>query len=117
MRTRPGFVATWDLGLVHGTEVLVAASPVLTRRSEGSSPSGPTANDAASGGRKPPDEWPHLMFDNLVVLVGAHDVRAACCLARAEVRVQLPLGALIPQPLVAALQIAVEPVLVRAGAC
>jgi hypothetical protein len=33
-------------------------------------------------------------FDNLVVMKRAHDVVAACCLARADVPVQLRLGAL-----------------------
>ena len=33
------------------------------------------------------------LFDNLVVTQSAHDVTAACCLARAEERVQFPLGA------------------------
>ena len=32
-------------------------------------------------------------IDNLVVIESAHDVTAACCLARAEERVQFPLGA------------------------
>lgn len=36
-----------------------------------------------------------LIFDNLVVMhFCAHDVAVACCLAMAEVWVQLPLGAL-----------------------
>ena len=33
-------------------------------------------------------------LDNLVVIDSAHDVTAACCLARAEERVRFPLGAL-----------------------
>ncbi len=35
-----------------------------------------------------------LIFDNLVAMKRAHDVAAACCLARADVPVQLRLGAL-----------------------
>lgn len=57
--------------------MLAAASPVLTRRREGSSPSGPTC-----------------CLTIWLCSIGVHDVTAACCLARAEVRVQLPLGAL-----------------------
>ena len=36
-----------------------------------------------------------VVFDNLVAVWCAHDVAAACCLAMAEVRVRLPLGALV----------------------
>ena len=74
-------------------------------------------------------------FDNSIRTLGAHDVAAACRLAMAEVRVQLPLGALKRQdvgksgiPPVSGTGdrrfksgrpdlIAVGPVLVRAGAC
>jgi hypothetical protein len=34
-----------------------------------------------------------LVFDNLIRQQRTRDVRAACCLARADVWVQLPLGA------------------------
>ena len=51
--------------------MLPAASPALNRRGEGSNPSGPIGNKAS-----------------------AHDVAAAYCLAMADVRVRLPLGAL-----------------------
>ena len=82
-------------------------------------------------------EW---FFDNSAHHVCAHDVAAACRLAMAEVRVQLPLGAFneqdvgkpgIPPGAAECLReheiagstpavltaIAVGPVLVRAGAC
>ena len=76
-----------------------------------------------------------LLFDNSAHHVCAHDVAAACRLAMAEVRVQLPLGALVKQdvgksgiPRAPGARdrrfksgrpdlIAVGPVLVRAGAC
>ena len=76
-----------------------------------------------------------LLFDNSAHHVCAHDVAAACRLAMAEVRVQLPLGALVKQdvgkpgiPRASGARdrrfksgrpdlIAVGPVLVRAGAC
>ena len=35
------------------------------------------------------------LFDNLVIAKRAHDVAAACRLAMADVRVRLPLGALV----------------------
>ena len=96
--------------------MLVAASLAPNQAGEGSSPSGPTDKHWSSSGQDSApvmrirrfESGPVLsLFDNLVVTTSAHDVTAACCLARAEVRVQFPLGALD----------AVEPVLVRAGAC
>ena len=74
-------------------------------------------------------------FDNSIRTLSAHDVAAACRLAMAEVRVQLPLGALemqdVGKPGIPPVSgtgerrfqsdhpdlIAVGPVLVRAGAC
>ena len=87
----------------HRTKVLAAAFPALNRAGEGSSPSGPTDNKhwSSSGQDSAPvmrgrrfESGPVLsLFDNLVVTQSAHDVTAACCLARAEERVQFPLGA------------------------
>jgi hypothetical protein len=82
--------------------VLAAAFPALNRVGEGSSPSGPTDKHWSSSGQ---DSAPVMrirrfesgrvlwFIDNLVVTQSAHDVTAACCLARAEERVQFPLGA------------------------
>ena len=127
--------------------MLAAAQRTLNPPGEGSSPSGPTEQralvvqrrghrirNAATRVRVPPGalEW---FFDNSAHHVSAHDVAAACRLAEAEVRVQLPLGALdeqdvgksgIPRASGARERgfksrrpdfIAVGPVLVRAGAC
>ena len=133
--------------------MLVAASLALNQAGEGSSPSGPTDNKHWSSSGQ--DSAPVMrlrrfesgvaslarqrrrlsLFDNLVVFTSAHDVTAACCLARAEERVQFPLGAhssacgrdgkstcfgstkmlvrLQPRRLI----IAVGPVLVRVGDC
>ena len=125
--------------------MLVAASLALNQAGEGSSPSGPTDNKhwSSSGQDSAPvmrlrrfESGPVLsLIDNLVVFTSAHDVTAACCLARAEERVQFPLGAhssacgrdgkstcfgstkmlvrLQPRRLI----IAVGPVLVRVGGC
>ncbi len=78
----------------------------------------------------------YWFFDNSIRTLSAHDVAAACRLAMAEVRVQLPLGALeeeqdVGKPGIPPVSgtgdrrfesgrpdsIAVGPVLVRAGAC
>ena len=134
--------------------MLAAAQRILNPPGEGSSPSDPTDNrhwsssgkdtapsTAASGGhaatwvRVPPGA-PDWFFDNSAHHVGTHDVAAACRLAMAEVRVQLPLGALqnsrtweslvfrrFREPEIVGSTpavltcIAVGPVLVRAGAC
>ncbi len=83
-----------------------------------------------------------LLFDNSAHHVCAHDVAAACRLAMAEVRVRLPLGALVERDVgkpgippgtdakrwsrehetagsnpAVLTSIAVGPVLARAGAC
>ena len=90
-----------------GIKVLAAAQRILNPPGEGSSPSGPTDNkmalvvqrqghrtrNAATWVRVPPGA-PEWFFDNSAHHVCAHDVAAACRLAMAEVRVQLPLGAL-----------------------
>ena len=90
-----------------GTKVLAAAHLALNQASEGSSPSGPTeqhdalvvqrprlrTRNAATRVRLPPGALTSLIFDNSARLFCTHDVAAACCLARAEVRVRLPLGA------------------------
>ena len=85
--------------------MLAAAYPVLTRKGDGSSPSGPnwkhwwsSGDDAALVRRKRGFDshlvlWTRLLFDNLVKPC-THDVAVAYRLAMAEVRVQLPLGAL-----------------------
>ena len=87
-----------------GIEVLAAASPALNRAGEGSSPSSPTEPQAlvSSGQDSAPvmrrrgfESHPVLwLFDNLVIAKRAHDVAAACRLAMADVRVQIPLDAL-----------------------
>ena len=64
-------------GRLNGVQVLAAACPALNREGEGSNPSGPT----------------RYLTIRLCSMC-AHDVAAACCLAMAEVRVRLPLGAL-----------------------
>ena len=85
--------------------MLAAASLALNQAGEGSSPSGPTDKQALVVQR------PRLRTRNAVTPVrvrpgalavwqfgcdtSAHDVAAACCLARAEERVRLPLGALV----------------------
>ena len=76
-----------------------------------------------------------LFFDNSIRIHGTHDVAAACCLAMADVRVRLSLGALVDRRVGKfgnppasgagdrrfksnrADSIAVGPVLVRAGGC
>src|SRR5271170_4459505 len=94
-----------------GTKVLAAAHLALNQASEGSSPSGPTkqhdalvvqwprlrTRNAATRVRVPPGALTSLIFDNSARLFCTHDVAVACCLARAEVRVRLPLGALDQQ--------------------
>jgi hypothetical protein len=83
-----------------------------------------------------PDHLLNLFFDNSTRTKRTHDVAEACCLARAEARVRLPLGALeearrLGEPPVRVLVarhgsggflpsnkfIAVESVLVQAGGC
>ena len=92
--------------------MLAAAQRTLNPPGEGSSPSGPTeqralvvqrrgyrTRNAAMRVRVPPGAPDGLrrFFDNSAHHVCAHDVAAACRLAEAEVRVQLPLGALNEQ--------------------
>ena len=99
--------------------MLAAAQRTLTPPGEGSSPSDPTEQRAlvvqwpgyrirghrraavvgATRVRVPPGAPDGLsrFFDNSAHHVSAHDVAAACRLAMAEVRVQLPLGALNEQ--------------------
>jgi hypothetical protein len=81
--------------------VLAAAFPALNRAGEGSSPSGPTDKHWSSSGQDPAPVMRRRRFESGPVLrlcgnlvVRAHDVTAACCLARAEERVRFPLGAL-----------------------
>jgi hypothetical protein len=86
--------------------VLPAASPALNRAGEGSNPSGPTDNKALVVQRRRlrtrNAETPvRVRAGALCSLTiekdyeaSAHDVAAAYCLAMAEARVQLPLGAL-----------------------
>ena len=87
--------------------MLAAAFPALNRVGEGSSPSGPTemialvvqwrglrTRNAATRVRVPPGALGSLTIRHTL---RAHDVAAACRLAMAEVRVQLPLGALDEQ--------------------
>ena len=128
--------------------MLAAAQRTLNPPGEGSSPSGPTDNKhwSSSGKDTAPvmrrrgfESRPVLLmwiFDNSIRTLSAHDVAVACRLAMAEVRVQLPLGALKENRTWESLvfrvlrehesagsnpavltSIAVGPVLVRAGAC
>ena len=89
--------------------MLAAAQRTLNPPGEGSSPSDPTDNEAlvvqwqgyrtrnAATWVQVPPGAPEWFFDNSAHHVCAHDVAAACRLAMAEVRVQLPLGALDEQ--------------------
>jgi hypothetical protein len=84
--------------------VLAAASLVLTQAGEGSSPSGLTdGTHLSSSGEDSAFVMRGRGFESHRVLCGSltiqrafctHDVVVACCLAMAEVRVRLPLGAL-----------------------
>ena len=128
--------------------MLAAAHRTLNPPGEGSSPSGPTDKmHWLSSGEDTAPVMRRRGFESLPVLLSgsltirhthcAHDVAAACRLAMAEVRVQLPLGALdrqdvgkpgIPRARLREHEIvgsnptiltfiAVGPVLVRAGGC
>ena len=125
--------------------MLAAAQRTLNPPGEGSSPSGPTDRHWSSSGedtapvmrRRGSESLPVLLYGSLTIrhTLRAHDVAAACRLAMAEVRVQLPLGAFTEQdvgkpgiPRASGARDrrfksgrpdcnAVGPVLVRAGAC
>ena len=88
--------------------MLAAACLALNQVGEGSSPSDPTfemfvpdEHGSSSGQDTAPvmrrrefESHPVLLFfDNSIRFQRTHDVAAACCLARADVRVRLPLGA------------------------
>ena len=86
-----------------GTKALAAERLALNQAGEGSSPSGPTrrkalvvqrpglrTRNAATWVRVPPGAL--CFLDNSASESCAHDVAAAYRLAKAEVRVQLPLG-------------------------
>jgi hypothetical protein len=87
----------------HGTKALAAEPLALNQAGEGSSPSGPTrrtalvvqwpghrTRNAATWVRVPPGAL--CFLDKSASEIGAHDVAAAYRLAKAEVRVRLPLG-------------------------
>ncbi len=87
---RPGVTAS-DTGpfFVEGSKRPVR----LVAQNSGLYPQGVDWIPSDSTGRGFESLRANLIFDNSNQTTSAHDVAVACCLAMAEVRVQLPLGA------------------------